>query len=72
VLPDFPQDMLQLTADQAEQIEVFQEQAVGQMDKLLTDEQKKQLKDLPGFRGGGPPPRKPGRSCRRSRRRGSS
>jgi hypothetical protein len=55
VLPDFLQDMLQLTADQSEQIEAFQEEAVAKMDRLLTGEQKKQLGDLPGF-GGGPPP----------------
>jgi hypothetical protein len=59
VLPRFLQDMLQLKADQKKQVEAFQKEAVAKMDKLLTDEQKKQLKDLPGFgRGGpgGPPP----------------
>jgi Spy/CpxP family protein refolding chaperone len=46
--------MLNLTADQKKQLEAFQKDASARLDKLLTDEQKKQLKDTqPGFGAGG-------------------
>jgi hypothetical protein len=66
ILPSFLQDQLNLTADQKKQLEDLQKEVDGKLGKILTDEQKKQLKQMaegPGRRGGpggrgagGPPP----------------
>src|SRR5262245_24760023 len=59
VLPAFLQDQLKLTADQKKQVEALQKETDDQLAKILTEEQKKSLKDLrarPGIPGGGGPP----------------
>jgi Spy/CpxP family protein refolding chaperone len=53
VLPGFLQDMLKLTAEQKKQAAELQKEVDGKLDKLLTDEQKKQLKEPQGFGPGG-------------------
>jgi hypothetical protein len=61
ILPDFLQEMLNLTAEQKKQVENLQKEVNTKLDKILTDEQKKQLKEMrnrgPG--GNGPPPGPP-------------
>jgi Spy/CpxP family protein refolding chaperone len=65
VLSERLQDTLKLTADQKKQLEELQKDVDGKLDKILTDDQKKQLKDMrdrrPGGAGGpggpGGPPR---------------
>jgi outer membrane protein assembly factor BamB len=60
VLPSFLQEVLELTAEQKKQVDEFQKEVSGKLDKLLTDEQKKQLKETPqgpGPRRFGSPPR---------------
>ncbi len=56
LLPTFLQEQLNLTADQKKQLDALQKEFDTKLDKLLTDEQKKQLKDArengPGGRGG--------------------
>ncbi|HEY1860829.1 MAG TPA: hypothetical protein VGG61_10770, partial [Gemmataceae bacterium] len=62
VLPPFLQDSLKLTADQKKQVEDLQKDVDSRLAKILTDDQKKQLKEMrdrgpdrgPG--GFGPPP----------------
>lgn len=49
IMPSFLQDVLQLTADQKKQMEDFQKETTAQLEKVLTDEQKKQLKEPQGF-----------------------
>lgn len=57
ILPGFLQDMLQLTDEQKKQVAVLQKETQDKLDKLLTEEQRKQVKDMrdrgPG--GFGPP-----------------
>jgi hypothetical protein len=61
ILPDFLQERLNLTADQKKQVEDLQKEVDAKLAKILTDEQKKQLKEMrnrgPG--GNGPPPGPP-------------
>jgi outer membrane protein assembly factor BamB/Spy/CpxP family protein refolding chaperone len=71
VLPSFLQDRLNLTADQKKQVEALQKEVDGKLDKILTDEQKKQLKEM--REGGGPgrgAPGAPGRPGAGNRGRG--
>jgi hypothetical protein len=59
VLPPFLQERLNLSADQKKQLEQLQKEVDDQLGKILTEEQKQQLKEMQrGFgRGpGGPPP----------------
>jgi hypothetical protein len=53
VLPGFLQDMLNLTAEQKKEAEALQKALGEKLEQVLTDEQKKQLKQQPG--GFGPP-----------------
>jgi len=59
VMSPFMQDMLKLTPEQKQQMEDLQKEVDAELDKMLTDEQKKQLKDMKegtgrgGFGGGG-------------------
>jgi hypothetical protein len=59
------QDKLKLTADQKKQVAELQKEANGTLDKVLKEEQKKQIKDFKEmmrrvFAGGGPPRFGPG------------
>jgi len=59
------QDQLKLSAEQKKQLAELQRDVDGRLDKLLTDEQRKQLKEMrdrgPGGPGGfGGPGRGPG------------
>lgn len=60
LLPPFLQERLKLTAEQKKQLEQLQKEIDGKLDKILTEEQRKQLKEMRrgfGPRGpGGPPP----------------
>jgi len=60
LMAPFVQDVLDLTPEQKKDVEELQKEVDSELDKLLTEEQKKQLKDMqqnPGFgRPGGPPP----------------
>jgi Spy/CpxP family protein refolding chaperone len=47
IMPGFVQDMLKLTADQKKQMDALQKHVDGQLDKLLTSEQKKLRKEGP-------------------------
>jgi hypothetical protein len=62
VLPNFLQEQLNLTADQRKQLNDLQKQVDSQLERILTDAQRQQLKDMrdrgPG--GFGPPPGKGG------------
>jgi Spy/CpxP family protein refolding chaperone len=61
ILAPFVQDQLKLTADQKKKLEELQKEVDGKLDKILTDDQKKQLKDMrPGPGRGGPPGGGPG------------
>ncbi|HET6327527.1 MAG TPA: EF-hand domain-containing protein [Planctomycetaceae bacterium] len=53
ILPPFLQQELKLTADQKQQITSLQKEVDEKLDKVLTDEQKKQLKDMRRGPGGG-------------------
>jgi outer membrane protein assembly factor BamB len=54
ILPGFLQGMLNLTDDQKKQLDGLQKDVDGKLAKLLTEEQNKQLKDMPaGFGRGG-------------------
>jgi Spy/CpxP family protein refolding chaperone len=66
LLSPFAQDQLKLNADQKKKLEELQKEIDGKLDKILTDDQKKQLKDMarpgrgpggPGGPGGAPPER---------------
>jgi outer membrane protein assembly factor BamB len=54
VLSSFMQEFLQLSAEQKKQMEELQKTVDGKLDKILTAEQKKQLKEPPDFRNRGP------------------
>jgi hypothetical protein len=67
ILPPFLRDQLNLTEAQMKQLDALQKEVETRLDKILTDAQKKQLKEMPkGGRGGprggfgGPPPGGPG------------
>jgi hypothetical protein len=46
ILPDYVQDALGLTADQKKQVEALQQESDARLDKILTDEQKQQLRPM--------------------------
>lgn len=54
ILPPVVQDALQLTADQRKQLAELQRDADAQLDKVLTEEQRQQLRQGRGLRAGGP------------------
>ena len=58
ILPDFMQDELKLTDAQKKQLATLQKEITAKLNKILTDEQQKQLKEMgersPGGPGGGP------------------
>jgi outer membrane protein assembly factor BamB len=60
-MPPFIQEMLRLTADQKQQLEKLKKEADARLDKILTEEQRKQLKQMRaaaprgGFGGARPP-----------------
>ncbi len=58
ILPPFLQDMLQLTADQKQQLDRLQRDVDARLGKILTDAQKQQLRQMQqrGPFGKGPPP----------------
>jgi hypothetical protein len=61
ILPPYLLDQLNLTDDQRKQLDDLQKHVSSQLDKILTDQQKQQLKDMRGGPGGyGPPPGKGG------------
>jgi hypothetical protein len=68
ILPPFLQQELNLTPEQTKKIEALQKEVDAKLEKILTDDQKKQLKEMrqrgPGGRGpggpGGPGGRGPG------------
>jgi len=67
ILPAFIQDALKLTADQKKQLDELQKEVDAKLDKILTDDQKKQMKEMrpprgPGGRDGPPPGPPPGGS----------
>jgi hypothetical protein len=54
VLPGFVQDNLKLSDEQKKQMDDFQKEVTAKLDKILSEEQNKQLKDAkPGFGPGG-------------------
>jgi hypothetical protein len=60
VLPSFTQDMLRLTPEQKKELAALQKEVDGKLEKILTADQRKQLKDVRdrgpgGFAFGGPP-----------------
>ena len=64
ILPGFLQNALKLTDDQKKQLDDLQKEVDAKLDKILTDDQKKQMKEMrpprgPGGRDG-PPPGGPG------------
>jgi hypothetical protein len=62
ILPTFMRDQLNLTSEQKAQLDALQKEVDEKLGKILTDAQKKQLKNMrPGGRGpGGPGGRGPG------------
>jgi hypothetical protein len=65
LLPPFLQERLKLTAEQKKQLEELQKEVEGKLDKILTEEQRKQFKEMrrgfgPRGPGGGPPGGGPG------------
>ncbi len=56
-MPGFLQNELNLSDKQKKQLEALQKDVDAKLEKILTDEQKKQLKEMRGGRGGpgGPP-----------------
>jgi hypothetical protein len=64
VMPPFMRDQLKITPEQQKQLDDLQKETDEKLDKILTDEQKKQLKEMrerrPGGPGFGPPPGGPG------------
>lgn len=59
ILPPFVQDRLELTATQKKQLEDLQKEVDARLASILTDEQKKQLKEMQAGPGGGGPRRGP-------------
>jgi hypothetical protein len=55
LLPGFLQEMLRMTAEQKKDLDEFRKHAASTLEALLSDEQKKQLKEPIGFGPGGPP-----------------
>src|SRR6266851_1242044 len=61
IMPSFRQDTLKRTAEQKKQLEELQKDVDAKLGKILTDDQKKQLKEMrEGFGPGGPGGRGPG------------
>jgi Spy/CpxP family protein refolding chaperone len=64
ILPDFLQEQLRLTDDQKKQVAELQKDVDAKLDKILTAEQKSQMKEMrergPGGRGGRGPGGRPG------------
>lgn len=62
ILPPFLQDRLELTADQKKRLDALQKEVDGKLEKILTADQRKQLKEMgpPGGFPGGPPGGFPG------------
>jgi hypothetical protein len=65
ILPGMLRQRLSLTADQEKQVDALQKEVDAKLDKILTSEQKQQLKQMRdrgpgGFGPGGPPPGGPG------------
>jgi hypothetical protein len=67
IMPSFLQEMLKLTPDQKKQFDELQKEVDSKLAKILTDDQKKQLKEMrdrfpggPGGRGGPGGPGRPG------------
>jgi hypothetical protein len=56
VLPQFQRDALGLSADQKKQMDELQKDVDARLEKLLTADQKKQLKERPSSFGPGSPP----------------
>ncbi len=75
ILPPFLQEQLKLTDDQKKQLDALQKDLDAKLDKLLTDDQKKMLKEMrergPGRPGGDKaataPNAHPSRRAKRSR-----
>jgi len=55
LLPPFMQDELKLTVEQKKQNDDLQKEITGKLDKLLTEEQRKQWKEMSQRGPGGPP-----------------
>jgi hypothetical protein len=57
IMPGFLQDELHLSDKQKKQLDALQKDVDAKLEKILTEEQKKQLKEMHGGRGGpsGPP-----------------
>ncbi|MFO0970275.1 MAG: aryl-sulfate sulfotransferase [Gemmataceae bacterium] len=53
LLPTFLQDQLKLTEDQKKQLDELQKEVTAKLDKMLTEEQRDQLKKMRDFAGGG-------------------
>jgi len=53
ILPSFVQDMFKMSPEQKKQLVEFQKEVDGKLDKTLTADQKKQLKERSGFGPGG-------------------
>jgi hypothetical protein len=56
LIPGFFQDMLEMSDEQRAQVEKFQKGATARLDKILTEEQRKQLRNPRGGFGGLPQP----------------
>jgi hypothetical protein len=56
VVPSFLRDMLGMSADQKKQLDELQKEVDGRLDKVLSDEQKKQVKQPQTLGPGSPPP----------------
>jgi hypothetical protein len=53
-MPGFLQEMLKLTPEQKKQFDELQKEVDSKLAKILTDDQKKQLKEMRGRIPGGP------------------
>jgi Spy/CpxP family protein refolding chaperone len=56
IISGFIQDQLKLTSEQRKKLAEMQKEAEANLQKLLTDEQKKSLEDIRKGKGFGPPP----------------
>jgi hypothetical protein len=54
ILPPFMQESLKMTDEQKKQLDVLQNEVNAKLDKILTDEQKKQMREMPDRGPGGP------------------